>query len=163
MGGVIGAGHTPGGGATFFFRLPAPVVEPAAGLLTETLEAKRARLLVVEDNPLNREVLVAMLETLGLEVAHADNGQVALDSLRDARFDLVLMDCQMPVMDGYQATRELRQREGSGRHTPVVAVTAHAMEGDRERCLAAGMDDYLPKPVTFDALASMVGRWIELA
>ncbi|MEO1084565.1 MAG: response regulator [Acidobacteriota bacterium] len=163
MRGQIGFGATPGGGGTVWLRLPAPECDPTRnGRVTETVEVHRAHLLVVEDNPLNREVMVAMLESLGLAVTHADNGADALGSLRDTQFDLVLMDCQMPVMDGYEATRELRRFEGSDRHTPVVAVTAHAMEGDRERCLAAGMDDYLPKPVTLEALAGVVGRWIEM-
>ncbi|MEM1177391.1 MAG: response regulator [Acidobacteriota bacterium] len=163
MRGQIGFGKTPGGGTTVWLRLEAPESEPThASTVTETVEVNQAHLLVVEDNPLNREVMVAMLESLGLAVTHADNGRAALDSLRDRQFDLVLMDCQMPVMDGYEATRELRRFEGSDRHTPVVAVTAHAMEGDRERCMAAGMDDYLPKPVTLEALAGVVGRWIEM-
>lgn len=163
MRGQVGFGKTPGGGTTVWLRLPAPPSAPTqVGLITETVEVHRAHLLVVEDNPLNREVMVAMLESLGLEVTPAEDGKEALLLLRDGAFDLVLMDCQMPVMDGYEATRELRRFEGSTHHTPVVAVTAHAMEGDRERCIAAGMDDYLPKPVTLEALAGAVGRWIEM-
>ncbi|MEM6795661.1 MAG: response regulator [Acidobacteriota bacterium] len=163
MGGTLEVENAPGGGAIVRFRLEAPAIDkPLPHSYTETLEVASASILVVEDNPLNQEVMVAMLESLGLRVAHADDGGEALEVLRKAPFDLVLMDCQMPGMDGYQATRELRRREGSREHTPVIAVTAHAMEGDRERCLAAGMDDFLPKPVTLDSLAGAVSRWIEI-
>ncbi len=113
------------------------------------------RVLLAEDHPVNRRVAVGVLEGLGHSVALAADGSEALAALAAAEFDAVLMDVQMPVMDGFEATAGLRAREaGTGRHTPVIALTAHAMKGDRERCLATGFDDHLPKPIRRDALAA---------
>lgn len=120
-----------------------------------------ARILLVEDNPVNQLVARRMLEGFGCEVEVAGNGIEALDRCERARFDLVLMDCQMPEMDGYAATVKLREREsGSAQRLKIVALTAHALDGDRERCLAVGMDDQLTKPFTREALAAMLGRWL---
>ncbi|HTS87525.1 MAG TPA: ATP-binding protein [Gemmatimonadales bacterium] len=117
--------------------------------------------LLVDDSPVNQKVALAMLRRLGCSVETATNGAEALERLSRSEFDLVLMDCQMPVMDGFAATRALRAREAdTARRTPVVAMTAHAMQGDRERCLDAGMDDHLPKPVRRDTLEATVRRWI---
>ncbi|MCK7499164.1 MAG: response regulator [Comamonadaceae bacterium] len=121
------------------------------------------RVLVAEDNPVNQQVAAAMLESLGVAYGTADNGLAALEQVSRESFDLVLMDCQMPEMDGFEATGEIRrrQREGRLRRTlPVVALTANAVEGDRERCIAAGMDDYLSKPFTRDQLAAVLARWL---
>ncbi|MCG8457717.1 MAG: response regulator, partial [Holophagales bacterium] len=118
------------------------------------------RVLVVEDDEISRLVLTSELEERGLAVIAAQNGEIALDQLGRRGFDLVLMDCQMPVMDGYRATRILRRREAGRRHTPVVAATAHAMEGDREKCLAAGMDDYLAKPYSEAELEEKLAAWL---
>ncbi|HBZ57281.1 MAG TPA: hypothetical protein DEO88_17910 [Syntrophobacteraceae bacterium] len=127
-------------------------------------------MLLAEDNPVNQEVARLILERLGCHVVVALNGQEALDALANTPCDLVLMDCQMPGMDGYAATQVIRekeaqqamelsqQRQGIGR-TPIIALTAHAMPGDRERCLAAGMDDYLAKPFTVDELRIVLERW----
>jgi signal transduction histidine kinase/CheY-like chemotaxis protein len=122
-----------------------------------------ARILLVEDNTVNQEVGMAMLEALGYQAVLAVNGIEALAQLAGQSFDLVLMDCQMPEMDGYQATRRIRADEaatGLGQHLPVVALTAHAMIGNREACLEAGMDDYLTKPFTQDELGRLLSRWL---
>jgi len=131
---------------------PAPAPAPAA----------RVRVLLVEDNPINQEVATLQLARAGAEVVVAEDGLVALEVLEQQRFDLVLMDCQMPRMDGYAATRALRQRPW-GAALPVVALTANAMQGDRERCLHAGMDDYLSKPVRQHELEAMISRWVKVA
>ena len=105
------------------------------------------RVLLVEDNVVNEKVAVRLLERVGLTVEVARNGRQAVDAFQDDRFDLILMDCQMPVLDGFDATREIRGLEGPGRRVPIVALTAGAFAGDRERCLAANMDDHLAKPI----------------
>ena len=116
--------------------------------------------LVVEDNPLNQDLCRDMLQILGCNVAIASNGENALEVLRGSSFDLIFMDCQMPVMDGYRATEEFRKMEGEGdARTPVIAITAYAMEGDREKCLSHGMDDYLSKPFKFEQLKTILNRW----
>jgi CheY-like chemotaxis protein len=122
--------------------------------------ADGARVLVVEDQSLNRDVAEGMLKALGLEVDTAHDGSHALDMLARTRYDVVLMDCRMPVMDGYAATRELRRREGDGPHIPVIALTADTTSAAREACLAAGMDDYLGKPFSRATLRAALARWI---
>ena len=121
------------------------------------------RVLVVEDNPVNQVVARKLVEKLGCEVTLASNGQEGLDAAQESAFDLVLMDCRMPVLDGYEATRRLRCREIElGREpVPVIAMTANAMDGDRDECLGAGMDDYVTKPVDRRHLAEVIERWIE--
>jgi signal transduction histidine kinase/FixJ family two-component response regulator len=121
------------------------------------------RILLVEDNPANLRVTQALLETLGCEVRTAVNGVQAVAAYREGVFDLVLMDCQMPEMDGYQATGAIRHIEAMlGRFTPVVALTAHAMDGSRAECLAAGMNDQLSKPLTLAALTSKLLEWLSV-
>jgi two-component system sensor histidine kinase/response regulator len=106
------------------------------------------RVLLAEDNPVNQRLVIRLLEKLGHQVAVANNGREALAALDTENFDLVLMDVQMPEMDGLEATTAIREKEkGSGTHQQIIALTAHAMKGDRERCLKAGMDGYLSKPV----------------
>lgn len=119
-----------------------------------------APVLLVEDNPVNRRVAAIMLGNLGYRVAIAHNGQDALDALTRDTYAAVLMDCQMPEMDGYAATAAIRQWEGDAHHTPIIAITASALRGDRDRCLAAGMDDYLAKPVRSQDLATVLTRWV---
>ena len=114
------------------------------------------RILVAEDNPVNQRIALKMLERLGHDVTLAINGSEALERARAEWFDLILMDCQMPEMDGYQASREIRKLSET---PPIVALTANALEGDRQRCLDAGMDDYLPKPIDLPALEKTVERW----
>ena len=115
--------------------------------------------LVVEDNPTNQQVAVRLLERLVHRVDIAANGREAVDAVRAERYDVVFMDCQMPLVDGYEAAREIRTLEGSGRHTPIVAMTASAGLGERRKCLDSGMDDYLVKPVRLAGLADLVERW----
>jgi two-component system sensor histidine kinase/response regulator len=122
------------------------------------------RILVVEDNPVNREVAVGMLESLGCAADAAENGWLAIQAMSTAAYDAVLMDCYMPVMDGMTATGEIRWREqtlGAAR-VPIIALTANALAGDRDRCLAAGMDDFLSKPFTQQQLATLLRRWLAL-
>jgi CheY-like chemotaxis protein/HPt (histidine-containing phosphotransfer) domain-containing protein len=126
-------------------------------------ELGTSRVLVVEDNPVNLQVAMAMLRRLGCRVISAADGAEALEELSHNQYDLVLMDCQMPVMDGLEATRRLRVREGNGRRTPVVALTAGALVDDRRSCLEAGMDGFLTKPVQPEALAQAVRQWTEPA
>ena len=120
---------------------------------------KKVRVLLVEDNPTNQAVVGRQLDTLGYSASIVGDAERALEILSRERYDVVLLDCELPEMDGYAATREIRRREGHARHTIIVALTAHATEGQRERCLSAGMDDYLSKPVKLQALAEMVDRW----
>ena len=122
------------------------------------------RILLVEDNLANQEVTLGMLSFLGCKADIAENGQKGLDAIAAREYDLVLMDCQMPVMDGYAATLALRAREKEtgGKHLTVVALTANAMQGDSDSCLAAGMDDYLSKPFTIRKLGDIVSKWISV-
>ncbi|HSH58186.1 MAG TPA: PAS domain S-box protein [Acidimicrobiales bacterium] len=119
-----------------------------------------AHILVVEDNVVNQKVAARTLETLGHRVDVAANGLEALQALSEIPYDVVLMDCQMPEMDGYEATTQIRRAEGSHRHTPIIAMTAGAMRGDEEKARAAGMDDYVSKPVTRDHLSTVLDRWL---
>jgi PAS domain S-box-containing protein len=118
------------------------------------------RILLVEDNAVNRMLAVRLLEKRGHQVTMAENGKEAVAAFEKSSFDLVLMDVQMPVMDGFEATAAIRQREkASGEHLPIVAMTAHAMTGDRQRCLDAGMDDYISKPIQLQELTELLGRY----
>jgi len=120
----------------------------------------RYRVLVAEDVLPNQKVIQQLLTRAGYQCVIASNGKEALDQLREGMFDLVLMDCQMPQMDGYEATEKLRAMEGNGRHTPVIAMTASVMKADKERCFSVGMDDFLSKPVTRTQLFSTLQRWL---
>jgi len=117
------------------------------------------RALVAEDNVVNQKVATRMLQRLGMRVDVAGNGLEAVEMFRLAPYDLIFMDCQMPEMDGYDASRAIRRLEGSDRRVVIVAMTADALIGTRERCLAAGMDDYIPKPVKLDDLCEMLRKW----
>jgi two-component system, sensor histidine kinase and response regulator len=123
------------------------------------VEDRRRRVLVVEDHEVNQALAVAILAKLGYRAEVADTGREAVEALARAAYGAVLMDCQLPVMDGYQATAEIRRREGDGPRTPIIAMTAGAIAGDRERCLEAGMDDYVSKPIGKEAVAAALNRW----
>ncbi|MDB5919179.1 MAG: hybrid sensor histidine kinase/response regulator [Massilia sp.] len=143
----------------------APAAEPLVPVRQASAGAGQRRVLLAEDNPVNVEVATAMLDSLGLDVRCARNGEEALQAVREGQYDIVLMDCQMPVMDGFAATSGIRRFErdnGRARKVPVIAITANALQGDRESCLAAGMDDYLSKPFTQQQLGAVIGRWIAL-
>jgi signal transduction histidine kinase/CheY-like chemotaxis protein len=144
-----GNGSTPVNERTVALKKPAGMLSPLTG-----------RVLVVEDQPLNREVAIGMLTSLGLEVETAHHGQQALDILQTRSFDAILMDCEMPVMDGFSATAAVRSREPFGTHTPIIALTADVTSDGRAACLAAGMDDHLAKPFRREALHAMLVRWL---
>ena len=166
MGGRLEVDSEVGHGSIFKVTLRLPTTDSECGVKDEApttpsqpAESLGRRVLLAEDNPVNQLVARSLLARLGCEVEVASNGEQALQMLDGARFDLVLMDCMMPGLDGYETTAEIRRRERAGARLPIVAMTASAMQGDRERCLAAGMDDYLSKPVTRDVLAGVLTRW----
>ncbi len=167
MGGSIHVGSQEGAGSRFWFVLPLRLdTSPVRPL--ETLRAAvedagaplRGRVLLAEDNLVNQRVTERMLAKIGCQVDVAVNGREAVEMALEGGYDLVLMDCHMPGMDGFEATRELRRRLPGSARLPIVALTASAMEGDRERCLAAGMDDFLGKPVKAGELEATLRRWL---
>jgi CheY-like chemotaxis protein len=141
---------------------PARPLDPAGALAPHDVAEPRARVLVVEDSPVNQRVAVGLLARLGIAADVAGNGRAGLEALEQARYDLVLMDCLMPELDGFEATEELRRREvRAGRsRTPVIALTASAQASDREHCLRSGMDDFLTKPIQRRSLQEAVDRWL---
>jgi CheY-like chemotaxis protein len=116
--------------------------------------------LIAEDNAVNQLVAAEMVRKRGFRTVLASDGEAAVRILSHTRCAAVFMDCQMPLLDGYEATARIRAREGRARHTPIIALTAHALNGDRERCLGAGMDDYLAKPLRPDELGRVLARWL---
>jgi len=176
LGGEIVVESTAGQGSSFFVSLPVKVIEAAIPTTEPEGRFDRSdparvtefigrRMLLVDDNELNVMLAARLMEAIGFEVVTAANGQLAVEEVQRAGFDIVLMDCQMPIMDGYDATRAIRalERRLSLRATPIIAVTAYALDGDREKCLAAGMDDFLAKPYSLTDLKPKLTRWLRVA
>jgi PAS domain S-box-containing protein len=174
MGGDIWVESTLGQGSTFHFTASFDLLKDLdlAGSVKadvgdseveEDLTSRKLRVLLVEDNPINQKIASKLLAHMGYVVNIADNGQAALDSLKREPCDIILMDCQMPVMDGFTATRIIRNHEmqSASPRVPIIAMTAHAMEGDRQRCINAGMDEYVPKPIEEEVLMDTLEGLIE--
>ena len=162
MGGTIGVSSEEGVGSTFWFILPfTPDVQgvvdiaPDATIMTA---ADHLKILIAEDNSVNQFIAIKFLEKMGHEVVTTFNGQETIEALKKDKFDLVFMDCQMPIMDGFQATKKIRMSNESFKTIPIVAMTANAMAGDREICLNAGMDDYITKPIKPKDLSDAIKR-----
>ncbi|MFK3816528.1 response regulator [Pseudomonas sp. NPDC089407] len=164
MGGKLRGESRVGLGSTFTLEMPLALASPAPVPLPRPTDAPSPtpndkQVLLVEDNPVNQSVIEAMLRSLGLTVCTAEDGLEAVDLVGQQRFAAVLMDCRLPHMDGYEATRRIRQL-ANGAGLPIIALTANALDGDRERCMAAGMDDYLSKPLRRTELQRVLQRWL---
>ena len=172
MDGKIGVESNQEGGATFWFTVTLdgftknPQQQTSSKILAGTSARSRARegfhILVAEDNEVNRLVALRELEYLGYQATAVGDGREVLKALQDAHYGLVLMDCQMPNLDGFETTGQIRGGESEGRRLPIIAVTAYAMKDDVNRCLAAGMDDYISKPLETDQLRQVVDRWLSI-
>jgi len=169
MGGEIGVTSVAGQGSTFWFKLPLeksqqaiePVPKESAPVDVSSEGFCPARILIAEDNFINQKVALGMLEKLGYKAVAVANGGEVLDTLRDMHFDLILMDCQMPEMDGYQATSLIRKSTTlRNPQIPIIAMTANAIKGDKERCIEAGMDDYVSKPIGIEKLSVALKKWL---
>jgi two-component system, sensor histidine kinase and response regulator len=171
MGGTIGVQSRLGEGSAFCFTVNVSRCDSmslagsscAAKLETVDSSARHVHVLLVEDNHINQKVALAMLKTFGYRADVAINGIEALDALAARHYDVVLMDCRLPEMDGFEATRRLRARGGHCAEVPIIAMTANAFAEDRDACLAAGMSDYLSKPVRERELRNKLERWLPAA
>lgn len=182
MNGEIGVSGKEGEGSTFWFKLrldlapEATLVSSSALVLRQTDDIEnegpipsrlssesKIQVLVADDSPLNRTVALLVLKHLGMEGHAVSNGEEAIQAIEDRRFDLVLMDCQMPLLDGFETARRIRKKEIPSKvRIPIIALTAQAVDGDREKCLEAGMDDYITKPITPTRLSVVLSRWVPL-
>jgi CheY-like chemotaxis protein len=169
MGGTMGVETKVGTGSTFWFTLTLSTEETIPSVrnepsleLPEAVEAPQAkRILIAEDNEINRRIALRILEKSGFAAEAVGNGRLALEALKHDHYDLVLMDVQMPEMDGFEATTAIRNLASAVREIPIIAMTANAMAGDREKCIASGMDDYISKPVSLPKLQSALDKWIQ--
>jgi CheY-like chemotaxis protein len=125
-----------------------------------TINNNQRKILLVEDTIANQKLASVILHKLGYEISIAQDGKQAVNACLTDKFDLILMDCQMPEMDGYEAVSLIKKNKGMNQNTVIIAMTAHAMEGDRDKCLAAGMDDYISKPITIDKLNRVMKQWL---
>lgn len=163
MGGKIELISSIGKGSSFFFNLTLPQASQPSSL-AEIKTSKRicrtnVKVLLVEDNKVNQKVAIAILKKAGCEVDAADNGQDAIQQIVKKKYDVVLMDCQMPIMDGFEATARIRAMQEPLRSISIIAITAHAMKDDRQKCLDGGMDDYIPKPVNRQILIDLINKY----
>jgi CheY-like chemotaxis protein len=164
MGGSLSAQSSEGLGSVFNLQIPLQLIQqeepqPQPGTVDEMRQEREGCVLLVEDNPVNRTVVEAMLRSLGLQVSAAGDGAEAVSMVSREKYALILMDCRLPVMDGYEATRRIRQLPGL-ETLPIIALTANARHGDREICLQAGMNDYLAKPFKRTDLQQVLQRWL---
>ena len=165
MQGEISLNSEPGKGSMLKFYINAPkaeFIEPTAAVKSQSVpDLGSKKLLLVEDNPINRQVIAKMLEPTHIQLTMANDGIEALKVLKGNTFDLILMDCQMPNMDGYECTQTIRANEANTKaHVPIIAITANAYEDDKQRCLSVGMDDFVSKPVNTQGLYEVIARVI---
>ena len=165
MGGTLRAQSEEGRGSVFTLEIPLAIDQHSVPAIAANAEGKASagngrHVLLVEDNPVNRTVVEAMLRSLGFEVSLATDGAEAIRSAESLIFTAILMDCRLPLIDGYEATRQIRHLPGCA-DLPIIALTANALQGDRELCLAAGMNDYLAKPFKRTDLQQILQRWVQ--